>query len=72
MEEKEYLTYEEAADYLDIGRSTLYTLAKDLGIQAKKFKRDKKRYLAIADVKRMKEIREKPWMAEPNDSKEVA
>lgn len=64
MEEKEYLTYEEAADYLGVGRSTLYTWAKDLGIQAKKFKRDKRRYLAIADVKRIKEIREKPWTEE--------
>lgn len=62
MEEKEYLTYEEAANYLGIGRSTLYTMAKDLDIPTKKFKRDKRRYLALKDVKRMKEIREKPWI----------
>jgi excisionase family DNA binding protein len=64
LEEKEYLTYEEAAEYLGIGRSTLYTFAKELNIETKKFKRDKRRYLALKDVKRMKEIREKPWIEE--------
>lgn len=72
MEEKEYLTYEEAAKYLGIGRSTLYTLAKDLDIATKKFKGNKHRYLALADVKRMKARREtlleKPW----EDAEEVA
>jgi excisionase family DNA binding protein len=64
QEEKQYLTYEEAAAYLGIGRSTLYTFAKELNIPTKKFKRDKRRYLAIADVKRMKQIRETPWIEE--------
>lgn len=61
--EKEYLTYDEAADFLGVRRSTLYTMITGLGIEPQKFNFDKKRYIAIADVKRMKEIREKPWLA---------
>jgi len=72
MEAKEYLTYEEAMEYLGLKRSTLYTLITDLDIPTHKFKRDKRRYLAIADVKRMKEVREKPWMAGPDGGTEAA
>jgi hypothetical protein len=71
MEEKEYYTYEEALEILGISRSTLFTMINDLGIQWHKFKYDKRRYLANADVKRLKEIREKPWTVEekkPEDS----
>lgn len=64
MEEKAYLTYEEAAEYLGVRRSTLYTQVKDMDITTHKFKRDKRRYLALRDVKRMKEVREKPWIEE--------
>jgi excisionase family DNA binding protein len=64
MEDKEYLTYEEVMDYLSCKRSTLYTLITDLGIETHKFKRDKKRYIALADAKRLKEIRDKPWIAQ--------
>lgn len=72
MEGKEYLTYEEAMEYLGCKRSTLYTLVTDLNIPTKKFKRDKRRYIAIADVKRMKELREKPWIAGEDKDTEAA
>jgi excisionase family DNA binding protein len=62
MEEKKYFTYEEAMEYLGCKRSTLYTLVSDLNITTHKFKRDKRRYLALADVKKMKRIRENPWL----------
>jgi len=62
-EGKAYLTYEEAAEYLGIRRSSLYSMITTLGIKPHKFKLDKKRYLAMEDVKRIKEIREKPWLA---------
>ena len=64
MEEKEYLTYEEVMSYLGCKRSTLYSLITDLDVPTYKFKRDKRRYLALGDVKRLKELREKPWLAE--------
>lgn len=64
MEEKEYFTYDEAMQYLGVKRSTLYTIVTDLDIQTHKFKRDKRRYLASQDVKRIKQIRERPWTAD--------
>jgi excisionase family DNA binding protein len=62
-EGKAYLTYEEAAAYLGIRRSTLYTMLVELGIKTHKFKFDRHRYIALDDVKRVKEIRDKPWLA---------
>jgi excisionase family DNA binding protein len=62
-EGKEYLDYDEAADYLGIKRATLYNYVNDLDIETHKFKRDRRRYLAIADVKRLEEVKEKPWLA---------
>ena len=69
MEEKEYLTYEEAMEYLGCKRSTLYTLIIDLDISTHKFKHDKRRYIALTDVKRMKQIRERPWIADYDKDK---
>lgn len=62
-EGKAYLTYEEAAQYLGIRRSSLYTMLVELGIKTHKFKFDRHHYIALADVKHIKEIREKPWLA---------
>ncbi len=61
--EKEWYTYEEVMELLGVKRSTLYTLVTDLDIPTKKFKRDRRHYLAAADVKRLQEMREKPWLA---------
>lgn len=63
MEEKEYLTFEEAAEYTGKKRATLYNYVKDLGIKTHKFKRDRRAYLALEDVKRIRETKEKPWVA---------
>jgi len=62
MLEKDYLTYEEAMEVLGIKRSTLHTMITDQGIKFYKFKYDKRRYLIRADVMRLKQIREKPWI----------
>lgn len=71
FEGKEYLDYDEAMDYLGIKRATLYNYINDLDIPTHKFKRDRRRYVAIGDVKRIEQIMEKPWLAGP-DSKEPA
>lgn len=63
MTEKEYLTYEEAMELLGVKRSTLFTMITEQGIKPHKFRYDKRRYLALADVKRMKQLRESPWLA---------
>jgi excisionase family DNA binding protein len=66
LEEKEYLTYEEAMEYLGVKRSTLYSLVAEMDITTHKFKGNKHRYLAFDDVKRIKKKREmrkeKPWI----------
>ncbi|OLD63678.1 MAG: hypothetical protein AUF65_01600 [Chloroflexi bacterium 13_1_20CM_50_12] len=59
--EKEYFTYDEAMNILGCKRSTLYTFITELDIPTHKFKFDRKRYLAATDVKRLQEIKEKPW-----------
>lgn len=61
--DKEFLTYEEAAEELGIKRSTLYTMITELDIKTHKFKFDKRRYIAAEDIKRIKEIRQSPWKA---------
>ena len=65
MNEKKYLTYEEAMEHLGIKRSTLYLLITEMKITAHKFKGNRKHYLAFADVEQMKErretLQEKPW-----------
>ncbi len=68
-EGKEYLDYVDAAAYLGIKRATLYNYVNDLDIQTHKFKRDRRRYIAIGDVKRIGAVMEKPWLAGP-DAKE--
>ena len=65
--EKAYLDYEEAADYLGIKRATLYNYVTALGIKTHKFKFDRKRYIAIEDVKRLEKIKEQPWLAGPDE-----
>lgn len=72
MEEKEYLTLEEAAEYVSRNRATVYNYIRDLGLKTQKFKRDRRVYLAIADVKRIKEAIEKPWTAGPDEGKNAA
>ena len=68
MEDKEYLTFEEAAVYTGKKRATLYNYVKDLGIKTHKFKRDRRSYLALEDVKRIKETEEKPWVVGEKDA----
>lgn len=68
---KEYLTYEEAMEYLGIRRSKLYTSITNLHINARKFPMDSKHYIAIADVKKIQQVIEKPWTIEQLANKEI-
>lgn len=61
MEEKEYLTLEEAAQYVGMKRATIYNYMHDLNIKTQKFGRDRRHYIALADAKRMKQYKESPW-----------
>lgn len=62
-EDKKYMTMEEAADYIGIKRATLYNYLSALNIKATKFKMDRRSYLAMSDVKRIKQVKEQPWLA---------
>ena len=66
-EEKEFMTLDEAAMYLEVTRPTLYNYINDLDIKTQKFKRDRKAYLTSADILRIKEYKEKPWLRETRD-----
>lgn len=68
-EGREYLDYAETGDYLGMKRATLFNYINSLDIQTHKFKRDRRRYLAMADVKRIEEVIAKPWLAGPDEEK---
>jgi excisionase family DNA binding protein len=69
LEAKEYLTIEEAAEYLGFNRTTLYKYMKELDIKGVKFRLDRRAYLSQADVKRLQEVKEKPWLAGIDEEK---
>ncbi len=60
--EKEFMTLEEAAQFIGMKRASLYNYIKDLDIQTHKFKRDRRVYLSMADVKRIRLYKEQPWI----------
>lgn len=63
IEGPEYLSIDEAAKYLGWNRATVFEWVKTLKMKTHKFVRNRKTYLAAADVARLKEIKEKPWTA---------
>src|SRR5260370_17619674 len=62
-EGQRFLNYEEAEDYLGIKHATLFSYINDLEIETIKFKRNRRRFLAIADVKRIEDAKDSPWLA---------
>lgn len=69
-EGKAFLDYDEAADYLGIKRTTLYHHVVDMEIETHKFKKNTRRYLAMADVKRIEKVMEEPWIEADSDKEE--
>jgi Helix-turn-helix domain len=63
-EGKAYLTYEEAMDYLGIRRSSLYSHITEMGLEPKKFRRNRLHYLTKEDVERIEKAIETPWVEE--------
>lgn len=59
--EKEWMTLEEAAEYIGVARASVYNYMNDLNITTRKFGRDRRGYISLADVKRMKDYKENPW-----------
>lgn len=63
LEGKEFLTLKEVADYVGVKRASLYYYIKGLDIKMHRFNLDRRSYISLADAKRIKEVKEKPWAA---------
>lgn len=59
--DKEYMTYSEAASYVGIGRASIYNYINALDIKPLRFGRDRRKYITIEDVEKMKVFKETPW-----------
>ena len=70
MEEKEYMTLEEAAIFTGIKRATIYNYLNDLDIKTQKFGRDRRAYITLEDAKQLKEYKESPWKSKVRARKE--
>jgi len=61
MAKKEYLTIEETGQAIGVKRSSVYHYIKHLDIQLHKFKLNRNKYIAAADVERIKQAKAEPW-----------
>ena len=62
-DQKEYMTLDEAAESLGMKRPTIYIYMRELGIKAVKFRLDRRAFLSQADIQKIRELKEKPWLA---------
>ena len=62
MEEREYETIAQVAEAIGVARTSVYHYIAALNISTKKFKLRRERYIAAADVVRIKEAKDKPWL----------
>lgn len=67
---QEYLSVDDAAEFIGWNRATVFEWVKALGMEKHKFLRNRRTYLKASDVVRLKEIKEKPWMAGEKSNKE--
>ncbi|HLQ29709.1 MAG TPA: hypothetical protein VK140_10810 [Ktedonobacteraceae bacterium] len=63
MESQEYLSIDDAAKTIGWNRATVYKYADELGMKKYKFRLNRKTYLAAEDVEKLKQIKDKPWLA---------
>ena len=63
MESPEYLSIDDAAKAIGWNRATVYKYVDELGMKKYKFRLNRKTFLAAADVEKLKQIKEKPWIA---------
>ena len=60
--QREYMTLDEAAQSVGLKRPSLYYYINALQIKRHHFKFNRHAYIARADVDRIREIKEKPWI----------
>jgi DNA-binding MurR/RpiR family transcriptional regulator len=63
QEGQEYLSIDDAAKAIGWNRATVYKYVDELGMKKYKFRLNRRTYLAAADVEKLKQIKEKPWIA---------
>ncbi len=71
VEGQEYLSIKDAATAIGWHRATLYGWVKRLDMKTHKFIGNRQTYLAAADIERLKEIKQKPWIAGEKKPEEV-
>lgn len=71
-DQSELITMEEAAARLGVRRATLYYYIKALDLETKKFPLDKRKYLKVADVERIKALREEAAARTKKEDDEAA
>lgn len=69
--EREYLTIDEAAEFVGIKKGSLYNYINSLGIKTHKFKTDRRAYISRVDAERIKDVKEKPWLAGPDEGRPI-
>ena len=70
--EKEYMTLDEAAKAVGLKRSSLYYYLDKLKIERKQFPFNRHRWIAAADVERIRAAKERPWELEEDTAKRPA
>ena len=69
-EKREYMSIKEVAEYTGIKRASLYYYIRALDIKPQKFRLDKQAYITSTDADRIKEVKDKPWLAGPQVKEE--
>jgi excisionase family DNA binding protein len=72
MDEQEYVTLDEAAEKIGINRATVYRWVQRLNIKTHRFIGSRRTWLAAADLTRIKDAHEKPWLAGEKPEEAVA
>lgn len=63
MEDKEFYTLEETCSLLGRNRATVYNRMNFIGLKGHRFRGDRKTYLSLPEVERLKMVFAKPWLA---------
>lgn len=62
LPDKEYLTLDEVAAYVGLTKAGLYPWIKYFKVDTHKFQGNRCTFMKPEDAKRLREIRDKPWL----------
>ena len=62
--EEDYIPINDAAKVIGWNRATVFEWMTTLGMTKHRFLRNKKTYINVRDVNRLKQIKEKPWLVD--------